>query len=134
MSFEVLSMLSQIFLPKMNDRQNSSNSITVGHQFDPVLTLKIQNTDWVFCLISLEVEIGSGLLYGFLLTILHPHSFFHTYVTSSLCTDFKCDSMSCFMLITVSPLRSFRDSKKEIFLSVDNTRRHPTRRHTRQYS
>jgi hypothetical protein len=67
---------------------------------------------------ALKVKIESGFLSGFLLAILHPRSFFHTYVTSSLCTDFQCDSMSSFTLIAVSPLQSFRDSKKEIFLKV----------------
>jgi hypothetical protein len=119
LSFEkVLSMLSQIFLLKMHDRQMSSNSITIGYQFDRILTPNIQNNEWIFCLISLKVEIESGLLYSFLLAILHPRSFSHTCVTSSLCTDFQHDSVSCFMLIAVSPLRSFRDSKKEIFLRV----------------
>jgi hypothetical protein len=102
-------MLSQIFLTKMHNRQMSSKSITVGYQFDRVLTLKIQNSDGVFSVISLEVEIEPSFLYGSLLAILHPRSFFHTHVTSSLCTDFQCDSMSCFTLIAVSPLRSFRD-------------------------
>jgi hypothetical protein len=112
----------------------SSNSITVRYQFLWVLTFKIQNNDWVFCLTSLKVEIEPGLLYDFFLAILYPRSFFYTCVTSSLCTNFQCDSMSSFTLIAVSPLRNFRDSKKEIFLSVDNIKYHPTRNHIRQCS
>jgi hypothetical protein len=53
--------------------------------------------------------------------MLHPRSFFHTYVTFLLCNDFLCDSMSYFMLMAVSPLQNFRDSKTEIFVRVQVT-------------